>query len=102
MATKLENELKNNTYEELKEPSKYVVILLNDDFTSMDFVIGILMKIFHKSYESAIDIMIKVHKEGRGVCGVYTKEIAETKITQVKKEARAHGFPLRAVMEELS
>ena len=84
----------------LKYPKKYKVFLLNDDYTSMDFVVDILMNIFHKSYEQAQDIMLEVHKNDRGLCGVYTYEIAETKIMQVRRKAKDSGFPLKATMEE--
>jgi len=84
----------------LDEPKKYKVILLNDDYSTMDFVIGVLLDIFHKPFDEAVNIMLKVHKEGRGVCGVYTYDIAETKILQVRKEAKSSGYPLRAIMEE--
>jgi len=86
--------------ESLDEPKKYKVILLNDDYSTMDFVIGVLLDIFHKPFDEAVNIMLKVHKEGRGVCGVYTYDIAETKILQVRKEAKSSGYPLRAIMEE--
>jgi len=84
----------------LKHPNKYKVFILNDDYTSMDFVIEILMTIFHKSYEEAQNIMLEVHEKEKGICGIYTHEIAETKIMQVHKNARESGFPLRAQMEE--
>jgi len=84
----------------LKHPKKYKVLILNDDYTSMEFVVDILMGIFHKSYQEAQNIMLEVHKKDKGVCGVYTNEIAETKIMQVHKKARESGFPLRAEMEE--
>jgi ATP-dependent Clp protease adaptor protein ClpS len=66
----------------------------------MEFVVDVLINIFHKSYEEAENIMLEVHKKDKGVCGVYTHEIAETKIMQVHKKARENGFPLRAEMEE--
>lgn len=84
----------------LKYPKKYKVLILNDDYTSMEFVIDVLMSIFHKSYQEAEGIMLEVHKKDKGVCGVYTYEIAETKVMQVHKRARDSGFPLRAEMEE--
>jgi len=83
-----------------KEPAKYKVLLLNDDYSSMDFVIDILMTIFHKSYAESEKIMLEVHKTQRGLCGIYTYEIAETKVAQVTKIAREQGFPLKAIMEE--
>ncbi|MBU1641892.1 ATP-dependent Clp protease adapter ClpS [bacterium] len=82
------------------EPKQYVVFLLNDDYTSMDFVIDVLMNIFHKNYQEAEQIMLDVHKKERGVCGVYTYEVAETKVMQVSKLAREQGYPLKATMEE--
>ncbi|MBU0721296.1 ATP-dependent Clp protease adaptor ClpS [bacterium] len=84
----------------LKHPKKYKVFILNDDYSSMDFVIDVLMSIFHKTYEEAEAIMLEVHKKDRGICGVYTHEIAETKVMQVHKRARENGFPLKATMEE--
>ena len=81
-------------------PKRYKVLLLNDDYTSMDFVIDILMNVFHKNYQQAEAIMLEIHKKERGLCGVYTYEIAETKVMQVHKLAREQGFPLKATMEE--
>lgn len=98
MSTKKEYELDNEL--SLAEPQRYKVFLLNDDYTSMDFVIDILMSVFHKSYQEAEVIMLDIHKKDRGVCGVYTYEIAETKISQVSRLAREQGFPLKATMEE--
>jgi len=98
MATNTDLTLMEET--KLKYPNKYKVLILNDDYTSMEFVINILIKIFHKSYEEAQNIMLEVHEKEKGVCGVYTHEIAETKIMQVHKNARDSGFPLRAEMEE--
>ncbi|MDF1884470.1 ATP-dependent Clp protease adaptor ClpS [Sulfurimonas sp. SAG-AH-194-C21] len=84
----------------LEHPKKFKVYLLNDDYTSMDFVVDILITIFHKSYEQAESVMLDIHKTQRGLCGVYTHEIAETKVIQVKKRAQTSGFPLKATMEE--
>ncbi len=98
MATNAELETINEI--SLKYPKKYKVLILNDDYTSMEFVIDVLMSIFHKSYQEAEAIMLEVHKKEKGVCGVYTHEIAETKVMQVHKKARDSGFPLRAQMEE--
>lgn len=86
--------------EEFSYPKKYKVFLLNDDFTTMEFVVEILMNIFHKTEKEATNIMLKVHKEGRGYCGSYCYEIAETKVTQVITIARKNEFPLKAIMEE--
>jgi ATP-dependent Clp protease adaptor protein ClpS len=98
MATNIDLELDEETI--VKYPKKYKVLILNDDYTSMEFVIDILMSIFHKSIQEAENIMLEVHKKQKGVCGVYTNEIAETKVMQVHKRARESGFPLRAEMEE--
>ena len=84
----------------LKHPKKYNVYILNDDYTSMDFVVDILMSVFHKTYEEAENIMLEVHKKDEGLCGVFTHEIAETKVMHVHKRAREDGFPLKATMEE--
>lgn len=84
----------------IKYPKKYKVYILNDDYTSMDFVVDILMNVFHKTHAQAEDIMLEVHKKDRGLCGVYIHEIAETKVMQVAKKARDSGFPLKATMEE--
>jgi ATP-dependent Clp protease adaptor protein ClpS len=84
----------------LMEPRQYKVLLLNDDYTSMDFVVEILMNIFHKSYQEAEAIMLEIHRQERGLCGVYTFEVAETKVMQVRRLAREQGYPLKAVMEE--
>jgi ATP-dependent Clp protease adaptor protein ClpS len=84
----------------LKYPKKYKVYILNDDYTSMEFVVDILMNVFHKSFNEAEKTMLEVHKNGRGLCGVYIYEIAETKVMHVIKKARDNGFPLKATMEE--
>ncbi len=94
----LKEKTKSST--KLKQPPLFKVILLNDDYTSMDFVVDVLITIFHKEVEEAIDIMFSVHEKGRGVCGIYTKEIAETKVMQVSDLANEYEFPLRAIMEE--
>jgi len=98
MATNTEYQLDEETI--IRYPKKYKVYLLNDDYTSMEFVIDTLMQIFHKSYEEAEKIMLDVHKNERGLCGVYSHEIAETKVMQVIQRAKENGFPLKAVMEE--
>ncbi|MDD2400174.1 MAG: ATP-dependent Clp protease adaptor ClpS [Sulfurovum sp.] len=85
---------------ELKEPAKYKVVLHNDDYTSMDFVVDILMRIFYKNYEEAQRIMLQVHENGKAICGVYSFEIAQTKAQQVKQLAKQSGFPLLATIEE--
>ncbi len=98
MSTKITQQTEGSI--SLREPKQYHVYLLNDDYTSMDFVIDILVRIFHKSYVEAQLIMIQVHQNQRGLCGTYSYEIAETKVHQVSSLARENGFPLKAVMEE--
>ena len=83
-----------------KKPSMYRVLLLNDDYTPMEFVVIILRKYFNKSNEAATEIMLHVHQHGVGECGVFTYEIAETKVTQVMDFARKHQHPLQCVMEK--
>ena len=83
-----------------KKPPMYKVLLLNDDFTPMDFVVHILEKFFSKTRAEATDIMLHVHRRGVGLCGIYTYEIAETKVTQVMDYARAHEQPLQCTMEK--
>jgi len=84
----------------LAPPPLYKVLLLNDDFTPMDFVVLVLQKFFSLSREQATQIMLKVHMEGRGICGVYPRDIAATKVTQVVTFARDNQHPLACVMEE--
>ena len=79
---------------------RYKVILLNDDYTSMDFVVEILMDVFKHPLDNAINLMLSVHKDGKAICGIYTYELAETKIDQVTKRARENEYPLKAIMEE--
>ncbi len=98
MPTDISTELFNETM--LQYPKKYKIYLLNDDYTSMDFVVDILIDLFHKSFEEAEKIMLEIHKKDRGLCGVYSHEIAETKVMQVIKRAKESGFPLKATMEE--
>ena len=82
-----------------KKPPLYKVLLLNDDYTPMDFVVHVLQQYFNKDREEATRIMLTVHYHGVGVCGVYPYEIAETKVEQVMQLARSHGHPLQCVME---
>ena len=84
----------------LAPPPLYTVLLLNDDFTPMDFVVLVLQKFFSMDRERAMQIMLKVHVEGRGVCGVYPRDIAATKVEQVAAFARENQHPLACVMEE--
>jgi len=85
---------------QLKKPPLYSVFLLNDDYTTMDFVIHILETVFQKPVIDATRIMLHVHKNGKGHAGTYTREIAETKIDSVHKIAREHEFPLKCSMEK--
>ena len=87
--------------EKLKEPGDYAVILLNDDYTTRDFVVEILKLIFHKSHDEATRIMLSVHRRGRGAAGIYTWDIALTKVNQVHDLARQYEYPLRCVLEEV-
>jgi ATP-dependent Clp protease adaptor protein ClpS len=91
----------SETRDEVKEPPMYQVLLINDDYTTMEFVVEILMFVFNKSAEESMQIMLKVHKEGTGLCGVYTYEVAETKVDTVHALAREKGFPLKCTMEEV-
>ena len=84
----------------LKKPRMYKVLLHNDDYTTMEFVVFVLQGIFHHSEAEAMQIMLHVHKNGVGVAGVYTREIAETRIAQVEALARKHEYPLRCSMDE--
>ncbi len=86
----------------IKRPSLYKVLLLNDDFTPMDFVVLILRRFFHKSEPDANQIMLDVHNNGSGLAGIYTFEQAETKVYQVNEFARTHRHPLKCVMERES
>ena len=99
MATKQEN-INLLERSKAKPPSLYKVILLNDDFTTMEFVIEVLTSYFSMSMERATQVMLKVHNEGSAVCGIYTRDIAETKVIQVGEFAKQHGHPLRCSMEE--
>ena len=93
-------ELESRAEEELQEPPLYKVVLHNDDYTTMEFVVEVLQKVFHKSPTEAMRIMLLVHKSGKGVCGVFTEEVAETKVELVLHMARKNGFPLQCSMEE--
>jgi ATP-dependent Clp protease adaptor protein ClpS len=88
------------TRREMGTPALYRVLLLNDDYTTMDFVTQILETVFRKPPAEATQIMLSVHKKGVGVCGVYTRDIAETKISTVHELARGKGFPLMCIMEK--
>jgi ATP-dependent Clp protease adaptor protein ClpS len=86
--------------DEVREPPMYKVLLHNDDYTTMDFVVEILMVVFNKSPEEAIEIMLNVHRKGIGICGIYSYEVSETKVETVHALAREYGFPLKCTMEK--
>ena len=83
-----------------KPPPMFKVMILNDDYTPMDFVVIVLQKFFSLSREKATQIMLKVHREGMGVCGIYSKDVAATKVDQVRSYAKQHQHPLQCTMEE--
>jgi ATP-dependent Clp protease adaptor protein ClpS len=103
MARKFENDenvaTETKPEKKLKKPTLYKVLLHNDNYTTREFVVAVLKEIFHKSETEAVQIMLHVHYNGIGVAGVYTFEVAETKIRTVEAAARDNGFPLRLSME---
>ena len=86
--------------EEVKTPRRYKVLMHNDDYTTMQFVVEMLQSVFRRTHADAMRIMLRIHKGGVGVCGVYPAQIAETKIAVVHERARSSGFPLLCTMEE--
>jgi ATP-dependent Clp protease adaptor protein ClpS len=82
-----------------KPPPMYRVLLLNDDYTPMDFVVGVLQTVFSMTRQQATQVMLQVHRTGMGTCGVFTKEIADTKVAQVQEIAQEHQHPLQCTME---
>lgn len=107
MATRLANTPQRETgtvierkEQQLKPPAMYKVVLINDDYTPMEFVVMILQQYFSRDRETATQIMLTVHREGKGVCGIYTRDIAATKVELVSTHARQAGHPLQCVMEE--
>jgi len=100
MSQEYDSELLTKDEKELRKPDDYVVILVNDDYTTREFVVEILRLIFHKSMEEAIRIMLNVHHNGRGVVGIYTWDIAQTKASQVHTIAKKHDYPLMCIVEE--
>jgi ATP-dependent Clp protease adaptor protein ClpS len=90
----------SKTKPQTKRPSLYRVLILNDDYTPMEFVVHVLERFFSKDHETATRIMLHVHHHGIGECGIYTYEVAETKVTQVMDFARKHQHPLQCVMEK--
>lgn len=99
MATKQENAALLEQ-EKIKPPRLYKVLLLNDDYTTMDFVVEVLQTIFGMDFERANQVMLKVHQEGSAVCGIYTRDLAETKVAQVMALARQHEHPLQCITQE--
>ena len=91
--------IKERVQPKKQDPIQYKVVLLNDDYTTMEFVVLVLEQVFHKSPAEAFRVMMHVHTQGKGLCGLYPHDIAETKIEIVHEMAKEHGFPLRADME---
>ena len=87
--------------EKVKPPQMYQVVLLNDDYTPMEFVVVVIQEFFNKDRETATQIMLKIHLDGKGVCGVFSKDVAATKVDQVTEAARKHGHPLQCISEPL-
>ena len=97
--SEVEENVESETGHEVVEPPMYKVMLLNDDYTTMEFVVEILVYVFQKSTEDATRIMLNVHRNGVGICGIYPFEVAETKVNTVETLARENNFPLKCVME---
>ena len=97
--SKIELKISN---QKLKVPNKFDVLLLNDDYTSMDFVVEVLKKFFHKEFIAAEAIMLKIHIDGEAVCGTYSFDIAQTKVSQVIEYSRKNDQPLMSVLREVS
>jgi len=93
-------ETESITQDVVTDPPMFRVLLHNDDFTTMDFVVQILMRVFKKTFEEAARVMLNVHRKGIGLCGVYTYEVAETKVDTVHALAREHQYPLKCTMEK--
>ena len=100
--TSLQEDTLTRDQEELQEPRLYKVLLHNDDYTTMDFVITILEEVFDKSTDDATRIMLNVHNEGQGIAGVYTREIGETKVATVHQQARKNQYPLKCSLEQVT
>lgn len=100
VSPEIEESILSDTEDEVREPPIYRVLLHNDDYTTMDFVVEVLMTVFQKSMEESILIMLNVHRQGTGMCGLYTYEVAETKMNSVHALARKKDFPLRCSVEK--
>ena len=85
--------------QKVKPPQMYQVVLLNDDYTPMEFVVLVIQEFFNKDLETATQIMLKIHLDGKGVCGVFSKDVAATKVDQVTEAARKNGHPLQCISE---
>ncbi|MGL4722616.1 MAG: ATP-dependent Clp protease adaptor ClpS [Desulfovibrionaceae bacterium] len=85
----------------VEEPPEYGILLFNDDYTPMDFVVLLLKSVFHKKEEEAHALMLTIHNDGKGLCGIYTFEIAETRVQLVHAKAQEAGFPLRCIMQKM-
>ncbi|MBW1692825.1 MAG: ATP-dependent Clp protease adapter ClpS [Deltaproteobacteria bacterium] len=96
----IEEEADSDVKDDVREPPMYKVLIHNDDYTTMEFVVEVLMLIFNKSSEEAVGIMLNVHRKGIGICGVYTFEVSETKVNTVHSIARQNGFPLKCTTEK--
>jgi ATP-dependent Clp protease adaptor protein ClpS len=96
-----QGEVIDETLDDLREPPRYRVLLHNDHYTTMEFVVEILIEVFHHSQAAAEDIMLQVHRLGIGCCGEYDREIAESKVAEVTRRASDAGFPLRCSMEKI-
>jgi len=97
----VDSDVLTDNEEELGEPEEYRVILLNDNYTTMEFVVSVIMTVFHKGISEATRIMIDVHKKGRGIVGTYSFDIATTKINQVHELARQNEYPLKCTIEKV-
>jgi len=98
--TGTKEKVKSKTQDEVTEPSMYKVLLLNDDYTTMEFVVEVLIFVFNKSTEEAVNIMLNVHRKGIGICGIYIYEVAESKVGKVYALALENNFPLKCTMEK--
>lgn len=95
-----QGDILEDTEQEIKEPEMYLVVLHNDHFTTMDFVVEVIIQVFHKSAGEAAKIMLDVHRKGKGHVGIYPFDIAATKVSQVRQMAKKAEFPLRCTMEK--
>jgi len=99
--TELKQKSDVQTEEALREPTQYKILMHNDHYTTMDFVVQVLETVFHKPASEAVQIMLNIHQKGLGLCGIYTEELAETKVDTVHLLAKQQGFPLKCSMEEV-